>query len=85
MVVFHSKGDEAIITIFTASYVDLVPFFCRLYLYKSLAQGSPRRNRLKASVWTLTTLLTFSFTYMVMGMAGLTLPVALLLWAIAVA
>ena len=36
-------------------------------------------------MWTLTTLLTFSFTYMVMGTAGLTLPVALLVWFIAAA
>lgn len=78
--VYHSKGDEATVAFVATSYVDLVLLFCCLWLYKSAPQASARRNRLKASVWALTTLLTFSFAYMVMGTAGLTLPVALLLW-----
>ena len=59
--------------------------FCCLWLYDRAAAGAAWRNRLKASVWTLTTLLTFAFAYMVMGTAGLTLPVALLVWFIAAA
>uniref|UniRef100_A0A453N2T5 Uncharacterized protein n=1 Tax=Aegilops tauschii subsp. strangulata TaxID=200361 RepID=A0A453N2T5_AEGTS len=78
MAVYHSKGDPAIVAFVATSYADLVLLFCSLWLYNRAAAGSTWRNRLKASVWTLTTLLTFSFAYMVMGTAGLTLPVALL-------
>uniref|UniRef100_A0A453N3H8 Uncharacterized protein n=1 Tax=Aegilops tauschii subsp. strangulata TaxID=200361 RepID=A0A453N3H8_AEGTS len=85
MAVYHSKGDPAIVAFVATSYADLVLLFCSLWLYNRAAAGSTWRNRLKASVWTLTTLLTFSFAYMVMGTAGLTLPVALLVWFIAAA
>ncbi|KAM0846595.1 hypothetical protein ACQ4PT_055565 [Festuca glaucescens] len=85
MAVYHSKGGGEILAFVATSYVDLLLLFCCLWLYKSSVQGSPLRNRLKASVWTLTTLLTFSFAYMVMGTADLTLPLALLVWAIAAA
>ncbi|KAM0877451.1 hypothetical protein ACQ4PT_035475 [Festuca glaucescens] len=85
MAVYHSMGNEAIVAFVATSYANLVLLFCCLWLYRSSVQGSPQRNRLKASVWTLTTLLTFSFAYIVMGTAGLTLPVALLVWIIAAA
>ncbi|PNT65773.1 uncharacterized protein LOC112271908 [Brachypodium distachyon] len=85
MAVYHSKGDEAIVAFVATSYLDLLLLFCCLWFYNRAAPGSPRRNRLKASVWTLTTLLTFSYAYIVMGTAGLTLPVALLVWVIAAA
>ncbi|KAM0877453.1 hypothetical protein ACQ4PT_035477 [Festuca glaucescens] len=85
MAVYHSKGDAAIVAFVATTYADLVLLFCCLWLYSRAAAGSAWRNRLKASVWTLTTLLTFSFAYMVMGTAGLTLPVALLVWFIAAA
>ncbi|KAM3309926.1 hypothetical protein ACQJBY_030929 [Aegilops geniculata] len=85
MAVFHSKGDAAIVAFVATSYADLVLLFGSIWLYRRAAPGSPRRDRLKASVWILTTLLTFAFGYMVMGAAGLTLPVALLVWVIAAA
>ncbi|KQJ93054.1 hypothetical protein BRADI_3g02470v3 [Brachypodium distachyon] len=85
MAVYHSKGDEATVAFVATSYLDLLLLFCCLWLYKRAAPGSQRRNRLRASVWTLTTLLTFSFSYIVMGTAGLTLPVALIVWIIAAA
>jgi hypothetical protein len=85
LAVYHSRGDAAMVGFVATSYADLVLLFCCLLLYSRAAAGSPWRNRLKASVWTLTTLLTFSFAYMVMGTAGLTLPVALLVWFIAAA
>ncbi|XP_044417275.1 uncharacterized protein [Triticum aestivum] len=85
MAVYHSKGDTATVAFVATSYLDLVLLFCCLWLYNTTAAGSAWRNRLKASVWTLTTLLTFSFAYMVMGTAGLTLHVALLVWFIAAA
>lgn len=85
MAVYHSMGDAAIVAFVATSYADLVLLFCCLWLYNRAAAGSAWRNRLKASVWTLTTLLTFAFAYMVMGTAGLTLPVALLVWFIAAA
>jgi hypothetical protein len=85
MAVYHSKGDPAIVAFVATTYADLVLLFCCLWLYSRAAAGSAWRNRLKASVWTLTTMLTFSFAYMVVGTAGLTLPVALLVWFIAAA
>ncbi|KQJ93056.1 uncharacterized protein LOC112271840 [Brachypodium distachyon] len=85
MAVYRSNGDQATIVFVATSYVDLVLLSCCLWLHDRAAMGSAWRDRLKASVWTLTTLLTFSFGYIVMGTAGLTLPVALLVWIIAAA
>ncbi|KAE8800223.1 hypothetical protein D1007_24211 [Hordeum vulgare] len=82
---YQSKGDPAMVAFIATSYVHLVVLFGCLWLYKRTAAGSTWRNRLKASVWTLTTLLTFSFTYIAMGTAHLTLHVALLVWVIAAA
>ncbi|XP_048537899.1 uncharacterized protein LOC125516525 [Triticum urartu] len=85
MAVYHSRGDAAMVAFVATSYADLLLLFFSLWLYKRATLGSTRRNRLKASVWILTTMLTFAFSYMVMGAAGLTLPVALLVWFIAAA
>ncbi|KAF7083034.1 hypothetical protein CFC21_086856 [Triticum aestivum] len=84
MAVYHSQGDAAMVAFVATSYANLILLFFCLWLYKRATLGSTRRNRLKASVWVLTTMLTFAFAYMVMGVAGrLTLPVALLVWFIA--
>ncbi|CAM0947380.1 unnamed protein product [Alopecurus aequalis] len=85
MAVYHSEGDAAIVVFVATSYAHLVLLFCCLWLYSRAAAGSVWRNWIKASVWTLTTMLTFSFAYMIMGTAGLALPVALLVWFIAAA
>ncbi|XP_037451912.1 uncharacterized protein LOC119322533 [Triticum dicoccoides] len=73
MAVYHSQGDAAMVAFVATSYADLVLLFFCLWLYNRATLGSTRRNRLKASVWMLTTMLTFAFAYMVMGAARLTL------------
>ncbi|KAM0845520.1 hypothetical protein ACQ4PT_056323 [Festuca glaucescens] len=83
MAVYHSNGDGAIVAFVATSFTGLLLLFACLRLYSKAATGSPRRNRLKALLWALTTLLTFSFCFVAMGMAGLTLPLGLLMWAIA--
>uniref|UniRef100_A0ACD5WJI6 Uncharacterized protein n=1 Tax=Avena sativa TaxID=4498 RepID=A0ACD5WJI6_AVESA len=85
MAVYRSREDAATVVFVASAYLDLVLLFCCLWLHDRAAPGSAWKNRLKASVWTLTTLLTFSFAYAVTGTAGLTLPVALLVWIIAAA
>jgi hypothetical protein len=85
MALYHSWHDVNAVSFIVSSYAHLVLLVCCLWLHERAAHGSAWRTRLKASVWTLTTLLTFSFAYMVMGTAGLTLPVALLVWFIAAA
>jgi hypothetical protein len=86
MSVYLSWDDVAVVTFAVTSYLDLLLLLCCLWLYERAAAGSAWRERLKASVWTLTTLLTFAFAYMVVGTAGrLTLPVALLVWVTAAA
>ncbi|KQJ93055.1 uncharacterized protein LOC106866491 [Brachypodium distachyon] len=83
MAVWTSRKDASIVAFVATSYLDLLLLFCCLWFYNRAAPGSPRRSRLKVSVWTLTTLLTFSYCYMVLGTAaGLTLQVALLVWLI---
>jgi hypothetical protein len=85
MALYHSWHDVNAVSFIVSSYAHLVLLVCCLWLHERAAHGSAWRTRLKASVWTLTTLLTFSFAYVVMGRAGLTLPTALLVWVIAAA
>uniref|UniRef100_M8C664 Uncharacterized protein n=1 Tax=Aegilops tauschii TaxID=37682 RepID=M8C664_AEGTA len=65
MAVYRSNGDAGSVIFVAVSYLDLVALFACLRLYERLDRHSPRRERIKAAVWALTTLLTVMFTYKV--------------------
>lgn len=88
-VIWRSKGDVETAVFVACSYFAFLLLFYFLERYKKAPHGSPQRDRLKDSVWALTmtliAMLTLLFAYVVMGATGLTLPVALHVWAIAFA
>ncbi|KAM3212285.1 hypothetical protein ACQJBY_065393 [Aegilops geniculata] len=83
MAVYRSNGDAGSVVFVAVSYLDLVALFACLRLYERLDHHSPRRERVKAAVWALTTLLTVMFTYKVAEV--MPLAVKLLVWAMAAA
>jgi len=83
MAVYRSNRDAGSVLFVAVSYLDLVALFACLRLYERLDRHSPRRERIKAAVWALTTLLTVMFTYKVAEV--MPLAVKLLVWAMAAA
>lgn len=83
MAVYRSNGDAGSVIFVAVSYLDLVALFSCLRLYERLDRHSPRRERIKAAVWALTTLLTVMFTYKVAEV--MPLAVKVLVWAMAAA
>ncbi|TVU33082.1 hypothetical protein EJB05_24867, partial [Eragrostis curvula] len=86
MAIYRSQGDAGAIASVASAYVNLVALFiCVALFVKAPADpNSPRRSRLKAAVWLLTTALTFQYVYEGIGTTTTTAPslnVALLLWA----
>jgi hypothetical protein len=83
MAIYRSKGDAGSILFVAVSYLDLLALFACLRHYERLDRHSPRREKVKAAVWSLTTLLTVMFSYKVAEL--MPLPVKLLVWAMAAA
>uniref|UniRef100_A0ACD5WVT5 Uncharacterized protein n=1 Tax=Avena sativa TaxID=4498 RepID=A0ACD5WVT5_AVESA len=83
MALYRSKGDAGSILFVAVSYLDLVALFACLRLYDRLDRHSPRREKIKAAVWSLTTLLTVMFSYKVAEF--MPLAVKLVVWAMAAA
>jgi hypothetical protein len=86
LVAYRSKDDAATVAFVESSFHrGLLLLFCCLWIMEIVPPGSAWKDRMKAFVWALTTMFTFSFAYMVIGTAGLALPVALLVWFMAAA
>lgn len=83
MALYRSNGDAGSVIFVAVSYLDLVALFACLRLYERLDRHSPRRERIKAAVWALTTLLTVMFTYKVAEVMPLAFK--LVVWAMAAA
>lgn len=81
MAIIRSEGEATAIAFVGFSYVDLVALFVCLRMYERAPAGSAKREWLKVSVWILTTLLTFAFSYKVA--AVMPAAVALLIWLMA--
>ncbi|CAM0910205.1 unnamed protein product [Alopecurus aequalis] len=83
MAIYRSNGDAGSILFVAVSYLDLVALFGCLRLYERLDRHSPRREKVKAAVWSLTTLLTVMFSYKVAEV--MPLAVKVVVWAMAAA
>ena len=83
MAVYRSNGDTGSIIFVVVSYVDLVALFGVLRYYERLDRHSPKREKVKAAVWSLTTLLTVMFSYKVAEI--MPLAVKVVVWAMAAA
>uniref|UniRef100_A0A0A9FT81 Uncharacterized protein n=1 Tax=Arundo donax TaxID=35708 RepID=A0A0A9FT81_ARUDO len=83
MAIYRSELDPETILFVGVSYILLLLLVYCLKRFEGAPRNSLERDRLKASVWALTMLLTLAFAYVVMGVAKLSLPVALLVWATA--
>ncbi|CAL4997122.1 unnamed protein product [Urochloa decumbens] len=81
MAIYRSKGDAGAVAFVVFSYVDLFLLFNCLRWYERTHPASPRRKNLKVAIWTLTTLLTISFTYKLA--VSLPVLVQILVWAMA--
>ncbi|CAN6246667.1 unnamed protein product [Urochloa humidicola] len=81
MAIIRSQGEMMVVVFVSFSYADLVMLFVCLRMYERAPAGSTKREWLKIGVWTLTTLLTFAFSYKV---AAVMPPlVAVLVWIMA--
>lgn len=65
MAIYRSAGDPASISFVSFGYVDLVLLFFCLRRYERGDPSNPAREKLKAAVWLLTTVLTLAFSYKV--------------------
>ncbi|KAM0912392.1 hypothetical protein ACQ4PT_012802 [Festuca glaucescens] len=83
MAIYRSNGDAGSILFVAVSYLDLLALFDCLRHYERLDRHSPRREKIKAAVWSLTTLLTVMFSYKVAEL--MPLAVKLVVWAMAAA
>lgn len=83
MAVYRSNGDTGSIIFVVVSYVDLVALFGFLRYYERLDRHSPKREKVKAAVWSLSTLLTVMFSYKVAEI--MPLAVKVVVWAMATA
>jgi hypothetical protein len=83
MAIYRSNRDAGSIIFVAVSYLDLVALFACLRVYDRLDFHSPRREQVKAAVWSLTTLLTVMFTYKVAEFMPLAFK--LVVWAMAAA
>jgi hypothetical protein len=84
MAIYRSNGDAGSVAFVVVSYLDLVALFACLRYYEQLdQQHSQKRARVKAGVWSLTTLLTIMFSYKVAEI--MPLPVKLVVWSMAAA
>ncbi|CAL5045848.1 unnamed protein product [Urochloa decumbens] len=82
--VCRAAGDTASVAFIatTTSYVTLLLLFACLRAYERAAGG--RRDRLRRSVWALSTLLTVMFAWRVAAMMPYW-PAALVVWVLAAA
>jgi len=81
MAIYRSNGDAGSIVFVVFSYLNLVALFTCLRIYKDLDYHSPRRQTIKAAVWTLTSILTVMFSYKVAEI--MPLAVKIVVWAMA--
>ncbi|CAL5023144.1 unnamed protein product [Urochloa decumbens] len=65
MAIIRAQGEMMAVAFVSFSYVDLVVLFVFLRMYERAPAGSGKRGWLKIGIWTLTTLLTFAFSYKV--------------------
>ena len=83
MTIYHPQGDVQSVAVAVFSYLDLILLIVCLGSYEREAARSSTRQRLKAAVWILTTLLVAAFCYRVTAMVWMPLPMAALVWAMA--
>ncbi|KAJ1255912.1 hypothetical protein BS78_K138600 [Paspalum vaginatum] len=83
MSIYSTLGDVGAVLSVASAYFNIVALFVSVVLYVQAPPSphfSPKRSRLKAAVWMLTTLLTLQYVYGVMRATKPTLNDALLLW-----
>lgn len=83
MAIIRSEGEKTAIAFVSFSYAVLVALFVCLRMYERARADSAKRKWLKIAVWTLTTMLTFSFSYKVAAI--MPTPVAVVVWLMAFA
>uniref|UniRef100_A0A0D9YPB3 Uncharacterized protein n=1 Tax=Oryza glumipatula TaxID=40148 RepID=A0A0D9YPB3_9ORYZ len=84
MAIYRSQGDALSIAFVTFSYVSLVLLFWVARRFNGAAVSrQSRRERVLATVWALSTLLTVLFGWKVATV--MPLPIAAVVWAMAVA
>jgi hypothetical protein len=82
--IYHSRHDPSSVLFVAACFVDLTLLFYLLRVFEKLpAEESPKRRRVKAAVWALTTTLTVMFSQRVAAL--MPAPVAAAVWAMAAA
>lgn len=83
MALYRSNGDFGNIAFVIFSYSTLVLLFGCLRIYQREPAGSPRRRSVKMAVWSLTTMLTATFSYKVAEV--MPFPVQVAVWTMTIA
>jgi Family of unknown function (DUF6490) len=81
MAIYKSKDDSYAVSFVLTAYLSLLLLFWCLRSIERAGPNAPQRNRLKAYVWSLCTLLTGMFSYKVAAI--MPWPVDLVVWGLA--
>ncbi|KAJ3701394.1 hypothetical protein LUZ61_005099 [Rhynchospora tenuis] len=80
MAIYRSKDDFYSVSFVIVAYLNLLLLFWCLRLFQRAGQNAPQRPRIKAYVWSLSTLLTCMFSYKVAAI--MPWPVDLVVWGL---
>uniref|UniRef100_A0A0A9BRQ8 Uncharacterized protein n=1 Tax=Arundo donax TaxID=35708 RepID=A0A0A9BRQ8_ARUDO len=80
--VYNSRHDPWSLAFVAASFTDLVVLFHLIHRFETAPLGSPARERIKATVWLLSSILTVMFSYKVAAL--MPLAAAIVVWTMGV-
>ncbi|KAJ3694112.1 hypothetical protein LUZ60_009592 [Juncus effusus] len=81
LAIYRSKEDSSSITFIVITYIALLLLFFCLRMYEREERNPDRREKLKACVWLLSTLITVMFAYKVAAL--MPFWVAMIVWGMA--
>ncbi|KAF0910770.1 hypothetical protein E2562_004748 [Oryza meyeriana var. granulata] len=83
LAIYRSRGDAGAVVFVLGSYAALLLLFHCLSAFERAPPGSAARERLKRTVWALSTFVTAMFAWKVAAL--MPPPVAAVVWGLAVA